>query len=123
IDWLDEEIAIRERQLHWLDETAQQLRECLRKRRPAPQLSELLNQFTRLEQERHKTPVSEKPPDVLVVPSDFEAQTERCQHLYRRLARVYHPDVQPADAEMFLQLVAHRWDLVWLEALDGANEP
>lgn len=123
IERLEEEIAIRERQLNWLDEAALRVRECLRKRRPVPQPSELLDQFTSLERELRKTPVPEKNRDVLVIPSGFAEQSERCLLLYRRLARVYHPDVQRAEAETFLQLVAHRWDLMWLEALDGATEP
>ena len=123
IERLEDEIALRERQLHWLDETAQQVRERLRKRRPVPLSSELLDQFTRLEQEPRNTQVPEEQSDVIVIPSDFEAQAKRCVLLYRRLARVYHPDVQPEEAEMFPQLVAHRWDLPWLEALDGANQP
>lgn len=123
IERLEEEIAIRERQLHWLDETALTVRERLRKCRAVPSPSELLDQFTALEQKQHGRTGGEKYPEILVIPSDFDEQSRRCLLLYRRLARVYHPDVQPAETEMFLQLVAHRWDLTWLEAVDGINQP
>lgn len=116
---MEEKIAVRERQVKWLDETGMQVRERLRKRRSAPPAAELLDQFTQLEEARKPAAQSA----VVVVPSDFEERSDRCVVLYRRLARLYHPDVQPAESEMFLQLVSHRWDLVWLEALDGANEP
>ena len=56
-----------------------------------------------------QTPGPEPDRSVLVIPSGFEEQCEQCLRLYRRLARVYHPDHQPAEAETFLQLVAHRW--------------
>ena len=117
IERLEEEIAIRERQLKWLDETALQVRERLRKRRPAPRLRICWTSSHAWSASCAKLP-GRSPIAAAAIPSGFEEQVNNVWP-YCRLARVYHPDHQPAEAETFLQLVAHRWDLMWLEALDG----
>lgn len=125
-----QEIELRQKQLDYLEQQAHMMRRQIGQGQQTPPLSQLLEELSDMETACESLPPADVPPDVdkpgapiIFYPPAEGDDPAVCRRLYRRLAFHYHPDRGQEQSDQFLRLVAHREDRLWLEALDGANEP
>ncbi|MDZ7392521.1 MAG: hypothetical protein ONB25_06485 [candidate division KSB1 bacterium] len=125
----EREILLREEERGFLQSKIADVERALRERQEIPPLSRVLEEYTqwlekKLGEVEHNTEEEETPPiEITVVDPRAVHDAQVCRRLYRRLACLCHPDKNPPEAMWFTQLVEHREDRLWLEALEGALEP
>lgn len=116
------------KELEHIESRIQEVRRKLMDHEDIPPPSRVLEEYIRFLEELRAEP-EEGPETSLHIVVNMKSSQELdddevyCRRLYRRLAKLCHPDKKPDETMWFTDLTGHRDDRIWLEAMEGALDP